>query len=168
MMIRKMLLLGVSVLLLSACGSSRNVVIDPVREAAGPFASVQLKEGESTIDLAADDKAYFEEKMSEYLSPHFVFGTSNELHIVYSFIGFEEGSRGKRWLAGGIGNWGEGSLVIQTQYMTADGKILSTINTDASISGGFFGGDIESTFKKAARKLSDYTIQQFAANKSKK
>jgi len=166
-MMRNTILSCVALLVLSACGSSRNVVIDPVREAVGPFTSVQLKEGDSTIDLAADDKAYFEQKMSEYLSPHFEFPASSELRIVYSFIGFEEGSRGKRWLAGGIGNWGEGSLVIQTQYMTADGKILSTINTDASINGGFFGGDIESTFKKAARKLSDYTIQQFAAKKSK-
>lgn len=147
--------------LLTACGTSKNVILESTTTSS-KFNSVRLIEGDSPVAVEDDDVAYFREKLQENLSEQFATGDGSELTITYRFIGFERGNRAKRYLSGGIGNWGEGGLVIQSVFSDGEGNELSKVNTDATIDSGFFGGDIQSTFKRAANKISEYAVANFA------
>jgi hypothetical protein len=159
--VRQILIAFILSLSLAACGGSRNIVIDPVESSSARFAGDWLYEDNSTVAIEDDEKAYFQKKLTEYLEPRLRLGDRDGLQMKYRLIGYDDGNRGKRWLAGFTG-WGEGSLVIQTVFMTPDGEELSTVNTDASISGGFFGGDIESTFKNGSRQDRGIRQRQFS------
>lgn len=148
-------------LLLSACGASKNVVIAPP-ESNNHFSSIRIVEQNSTVKVEENDTHYFREKLTEYLGDEFQQSNDDSLVLSYSFIGFDRGNRLKRYLSGGVGNWGEGGLVIQTTFRDPEGNELAKINTDASIDGGVFGGDIQSAFKKAAQKIAEFTTNNFS------
>lgn len=155
------LIITVFALLLCACGASKNVVVQvPVNSTK--YATISVVKGDSTVTVEDDDTLYFREKLMEYLGENFTPGEQQPLILTYRFIGFERGNRFKRYLSGGIGNWGEGGLVIQTTFNDIDGNELAVVNTDAEIGSGFFGGDIQSAFKKAAKKIAEFTALNFA------
>ncbi|TLS65257.1 hypothetical protein FEF65_13215 [Mariprofundus erugo] len=56
---------------------------------------------------------------------------------------------------------GRGTLLIQADFFDATGKKLSSVQTDAVISGGLLGGSFESAIDKAVEKLAEYAIANF-------
>jgi len=64
-------------------------------------------------------------------------------------------------MSGGIGNWGQGTLLIEANFFDASGKKISSIQTDAVIESGLFGGSFENALDLAAEKLSEYAVANF-------
>ncbi len=145
------------VAMLAGCGSARNIVTEPI---VTNYKSSDIEISSSPgVDIPGEARTYFDKVLKEKAHEHFAYG--NHLKMTYKFVSYEEGSRLKRYLSGGIGNWGEGTLLIQADFTDAQGKHLGSVRTDARISSGFFGGSIESALDMAAEKLVEYAVAHF-------
>jgi len=154
----KLVVLIVGVLLLAGCGSARNIVTSPT-ETIYKTEVIEISRGKSTVQVPDEFSAYFDGQLRKEV--HKSFGQGGKLRLEYRFISFDEGSRFKRYMSGGIGDWGQGTLMIQADFYDEGGKLLSTIQTDAVISGGLFGGSFESALDLAVEKLAEYAIANF-------
>ena len=81
------------------------------------------------------------------------------LTVKYGFIGYEEGSQAARYLAGPIA--GGAKMVIVAEFFDAEGNSLSKIQSEGTVSGGFFGGDSDSAINGAAKQIATYAKDNF-------
>ncbi|TLS72871.1 hypothetical protein FE236_13380 [Mariprofundus erugo] len=126
---------------------------------AMPFSARVQSSALITVSVPDEYIAYFDKAVRKEIFKS--FGNGSNLKMEYRFISFDEGSRFKRYLAGGIGDWGCGTLLIQADFFDATGKKLSSVQTEAVISGGLLGGSFESAIDKAVEKLAEYAIANF-------
>ena len=147
-----------SALLFAGCGSARNIVMAPA-DTSYRASAIEVNRAASTVQVPDEYTSYFDGKLREDVFKSFARG--NGIKLEYRFISFDEGSRFKRYLSGGIGNWGEGTLLIEANFLDGSGKKIGSIETDAVISGGMFGGSFENALDKAAEKLSSYAVANF-------
>lgn len=89
------------------------------------------------------------------------FTKGPKLTLNCRIIQFASGSQFKRWLAGGIGGYGEGSMTVEVRFMNSDGKEISKIQSDCKIGAGVFGGSIEEALGKCVEEISTYAQQNF-------
>lgn len=69
----------------------------------------------------------------------------DDLTISYRFIQFDQGNKFSRWLLGGLGNAGEGSVTIESKFFNREGKEIGKIQTEGKIGSGFLGGSFETS-----------------------
>lgn len=153
-------LLAAWVVLLAGCGAGRTLVVKPP-EMKLRAASVTAAEADSTVDVPADIKGEFQEKLTQLLYEEGAFQKGTDLEIKYRFIQFDPGNQFTRWFWGGIGNAGEGSLTVEAKYFDVAGHELSTIQAEGRIGSGAFGGDFSFAVGKAAEKIAEYTKVHF-------
>ena len=89
------------------------------------------------------------------------FTKGPNLTINCRIIQFASGSQFKRWLAGGIGGYGEGSMTVEVRFINSGGKEISKIQSDCKIGAGVFGGSIEEALSKCAEEIATYAQQNF-------
>ncbi|MGD8327059.1 MAG: hypothetical protein PVF65_09095 [Sphingomonadales bacterium] len=147
---------------LAACGSGQTVILERP-DAGAKYEQAYLVEGEHLADVSAEQVKEFHDYLDE-----FMFGekgvfekNENGFSVTYRFTSYSSGSRGKRYLSGGIGNWGEASAVIEVTFENPDGIQIGKINVEGRIGSGFFGGDAESTLKHAAREAAEYAVAHY-------
>jgi hypothetical protein len=145
---------------LGACGVGRAMIVKPP-EAKVRVSTVQVSEGNSPVAVPDEVKAALVSKLDQYLYGEDGFQKGSELQISYRFILFEPGNQFTRWFWGGIGNAGEGSLMIETKYLDPNSKELATVNVEGRIGSGFFGGAFSEAVDKAAEKIAEYTKTNF-------
>ncbi len=158
-MIKTHILLSLLVVsLLSGCGTARIVATDQpqVRYASS---NINIIRNNSAIQIPSDASSYFDEKLKEELMKNFSSG--NDLTLKYRFISFQEGDRLKRYISGGIGNWGEAAVIIEAEFFDNQGNKLGEIQIDGKISSGIFGGGINYALDRIVTELSNYVFSNF-------
>ena len=151
-------------LFLTACGTGRTMVMEPVAERKA-FANAKLERATDSVAVPEELRAMFIEEIrkdlygtAEAAGP---FTEGDGLTIRVKVVQFEGGSQFQRWLFGGIGNQGEASIQLLTEFFEGDTK-LSHIQTEGRIGSGVFGGSVQSAVEKAASEISDYAVSNFA------
>ena len=151
-------------LLLTACGTGRTMVMEPVAERK-VFSAAKLERADDSVEVPAELKTMFVEKLrgdlygtTERAGP---FSEGDGLTIRVKVVQFEAGSQFQRWFFGGIGNQGEASMQLLTEFFEGDRK-LANIHTEGRIGSGFFGGSVESAVGKAVSEISGFAAKNFA------
>lgn len=145
--------------MLSACGAGKLMVMDPAQAKKG--STITIKESDATAPVAPEASAAFRKKLGEIVHAPGAIPQGSDVTLSYRFVQYEEGSQFKRWLTGGIGNSGEGSLTVEAVYLDAAGKALGKVVAEGKIGSGFFGGSISSAVEKCAEQIGDYTLKNF-------
>jgi hypothetical protein len=146
--------------LTASCGVGRNMVVD-APETKIRAASANASETNSPVSVPTEVKSEFQSKLEQYLYKDGAFQKGSDLKIKYRFIQYEPGSQFSRWFFGGIGNAGEGSLMIEVKFFDSADKELSKIQTEGRIGSGFFGGSYSEALDKAAEKVAEYAKTNF-------
>ncbi len=147
-------------LVLSGCGAGKTLVLKPAEANVKVF-SVEVMEGASTVALPEDAHKAFRQYLENALYSEAAFQRGPGLKISYRFIQYDPGSQAARWVSGGIGNAGEGSVTVEAKYLRPSGEELATIQAEGKIGSGFFGGSFDLAMQKAAEKIGEYTKQNF-------
>ena len=148
-----------------SCTSSRTMVLNVPKEQIKAV-SISVMEEQGTVDVPTEVRNMFRDKLEKLLfigeqdsSPPFTKGS--DLHIHYRFIQFTAGSRFKRWLAGGIGGYGEGVMTVEARFFNPVGEEISKIQSEGKIGAGIFGGAIDGAVEKCAEEIVQYAKQNF-------
>ena len=157
---RKIILAAVAATMLSACASNSNIVVMENSRVAYSAQNVELIYDNATVDVEEGKL----EKLDEYMRAAFVergFTPGEDgLTVKYGFVGYDEGSQAMRYLVGGLA--GGAKMVIVAEYFDAEGNSLAKIQSEGTVSGGFFGGDSDSAINGAAKKIAGYAKDNFA------
>jgi uncharacterized protein DUF4410 len=146
-------------LVLAGCGTGKTMVMEPGESRKA--SSIAVVEGQSTVTVPAEATAMFKNKLDEMLFEKGGIKKGQDVTLTYRFVQFNEGSRFKRWLTGGIGNAGEGNLTIEVTYSDGSGKQLGKIVSEGKIGSGFFGGSSDNAIEKAAEEVASYTVDHY-------
>jgi len=149
-------------IVLAACGTGRTLVMEaPQRKA---FSAVTVMRADDTVPVPEEYRVQFSNKIRELL-----YGTKEKpgpftegegLTIRIKVVQFAEGSQFQRWFWGGIGNAGEGSMHIVTEFL--DGStVLAQTQMEGRIGSGFFGGSMREAVDKAAEEIAKYAVANF-------
>lgn len=150
-------------LVLAACGTGRTLVKEAPTEKKA-FQSAKATRSPDTVTVPEEYRKLFANKIRERL-----YGTKQKpgpftegdgLTIEIKVVQFDEGSQALRYLTGGIGNSGEGSLQVQAHFLD-NGKKLAEILIEGRIGSGLFGGSMGEAVDKAAEQIAKYAIDNF-------
>ena len=151
-------------LLLSACGTGRTMVMEPPAERKS-YASAMLERAADSVTVPEELRVMFRDQLRKKL-----YGTAEQpgpftegagLTIRVKIVQFEAGNQFERWFWGGIGNQGEASMQLLTEFLDGDRK-LAHIQTEGRIGSGFLGGSVKSAIEKATSEISAYAVENFA------
>jgi hypothetical protein len=155
---------GLVCLFLTACGTGRTMVMEPVSERR-TFDAARLERAADSVEVPEELRKLFIDKLradlygsAEKAGP---FVEGDGLTIRVKVVQFEGGSQFQRWFFGGIGNQGEASMQLLTEFFEGEKK-LANIQTEGRIGSGFFGGSVESAVGKAVGEISTYAVKHFA------
>ena len=147
------------------CTSGRTMVMNVPTERV-KATSVNIAEDPATVSVPPEVTNMFKEKLEGALLigeqgsvPPFSKGT--DLNIRYRFIQFTSGSQFKRWLAGGVGGYGEGVMTVEARFTNSSGKEISKIQSEGKIGAGVFGGAIDGAVEKCVEEVAKYAKQNF-------
>ena len=144
---------------LAGCGTGKTIVMDAGESRNA--SSVAIAEGQSTVTVPPEAVTTFRNKLDELLFKKGGVAQGQDVTLTYRFVQFNPGSQFARWLSGGIGNYGEGSLTIEVTYADQAGKPLGKIMSEGKIGSGFFGGSSDSAIERAAEEVASYTVTHF-------
>jgi len=147
------------------CTSGRTMVMNVPTEQMKAV-SLDLVEEQATVSVPSEVRNMFRDKLERMLfvgeqgsPPPFTKGTG--LSINYRFIQFTAGSQFKRWLAGGIGGYGEGVMTVEARFINSTGEEITKIQSEGKIGAGIFGGAIDGAVKECAEEVAQYAKQNF-------
>ena len=130
------MLLGVSV----GCGSGRTMVLDVPNQKVEAGA-VEIVRGESTVDVPEETLILFEEELRKNLyeakdGEEAPFVEGSDLKLEYCFIQYNKGDKFARYMWGGIGNAGEGTMTVQVRYLDSSDQEIAKIQSEGKIGSG--------------------------------
>src|SRR5690349_7905194 len=160
---KRSLIVGVA-LLLSACGTARTIVMDPVKTSTR-YARAELVENNPNVKVPAEVTQTFRSAVEKGLYEKGAFNRGQDLRVVYTFVSHNPGSQFERWFWGGIGNAGEGSVAVNVVYMDANGTELGKTQVEGRIGSGMFGGSYDEALHKAAEEVVKFTIDNFGTKR---
>lgn len=144
-----------SVLLLQGCGAGKITVLDPIN-AEEKAQSIRLKQDTHNVAVEKEKIEYFETQLKEKLYKELGKTEGDDITIKYRFVKFDEGSRFTRYLLVGLGNAGEGSLIIEFTFFNRKGIEIGKVSSEGKISAGFGGGSIDSAIDFAVKAITEY------------
>ena len=145
--------------LLVGCGASRSIILKPAENRHA--SSVEIAEAGSTVDVPEDMRQYFKEQVEKRLYGEAKFVKGSDLMISYRFTQYDAGSQLSRWLWGGIGNSGEGSITVEAKFVDEPGTELALIQAEGKIGSGMFGGGFKNAVERAAEQVARYAVEHF-------
>ncbi len=122
---------------------------------------VDFSEEEPTVNVPEKIRKTFQEKLNHLLYNEGAFQEGSDLKIKYRFVWYDPGNQFSRWFWGGLRNTGKGSLMVEAKYFDAAGEELAIIKVEGKIQSGFLGGPFDYALEKAAKKIVEYTKQNF-------
>jgi hypothetical protein len=158
-------LTGLMVVLSAGCGAGRTMVLDvPDRKVVAN--GVEIVRAESTVDIPVDVLIHFEKELRENLyekqnEKEAPFVEGSDLRLEYCFIQFDKGNQFSRYMWGGLGNSGEGTMTVQVRYVDNSNEEIAKIQSQGKIGSGFFGGSIKSAVNRCAEEITEYTVTNF-------
>jgi uncharacterized protein DUF4410 len=162
------LALGAAALLLSACGGSRDFRVEqPPSEAFASYGALQVQPFtiEEPRDAVVREKAL---KMAELLTNEVRdrlagrFDKGGRTLVVQGrLVGFDPGSQAARyWVGFGAG---EGSIVAEVTFLNESGKAVAKGAAWGTVSGGWFGGSLNSAGRRVAKAVVDFVNDNYDA-----
>lgn len=153
-------IIGLFALMIQGCGAGKLTVLDPINDSEKKQ-SIKVIEGKHTLAVPRESVDTFEKKFKErlYKETHLVEG--DDIKVVFKFIQYDEGSRFKRYLLGGLGNAGEGSITIELVFLKRDGSQIGKVHAEGKIGSGFAGGSIDSAVESAVEVATDFIKKSF-------
>jgi hypothetical protein len=148
------------IVFLGGCGAGRTMVMKPT-DVKQPFSSLEISEGNSTVAVPDEFKQGFAKELDKLIYEEGGFKKGSELKIKYRFIQFNPGSQFSRWMWGGLGSSGKGTLTVEAKFFDGTDKELATIQAEGEISSGAFGGSFDFAINKCATEIAEYTKQNF-------
>lgn len=165
---------AVGLLLLGACGSRTYYVMEPPKEAFSKFGSIEVKpftvDGISTLDpdkraKAMELAALIADQLRERLGPGYFPGTGKKLVVSGKLVGFDPGSQALRyWVGFGAGS---GEILAEAYFDAENGESVAKAMGKGSVSGGWFGGSLNSAGKRVAKAIVDFVDANHAAIKDR-
>ena len=159
------LLLAV-VMTVSGCGASGLMIIKSTPIGIEEVSVIQVNEIKS--DVYIPEKACEQirdivinklEKTSAFKS---VSKNSGKIVLDIKIISFDGGDQFARWFFGGIGDFGEGKIILETAYSNVASKNeIGKIRTEGSIKFGLFGGSVKTAYSNAVDEIVRYTVDHF-------
>lgn len=143
--------------ILSACGTGRIMVLEPVKLNQA-ITGVTIERDESTVTVPTEITDKFETHLREKLNEA-GFKDNKDLILHYRFIQMNEGSQFGRWFFGGIGNVGEGTLMTEIKYLDSNRQEIGKIQAEGKISSGVFGGGFDNAIESSIEEFVAYTKQ---------
>lgn len=157
---KRVVFAAVAALSLSACASSVLTVEQPYAGQAR-YQQAQLVYDDSSVSVDADNLEYTREHMKEAFfggeSP--IFTEGDGMTVRWRYVGFNEGSRVGRYLMPGIA--GGSKIVLEADFVDANGAVMSTVRGEASVGGGFAGGSNKTGIDKAVKEIAEYASAKF-------
>jgi hypothetical protein len=123
--------------------------------------TIQVAVGEHTVYVPTRTHNAFAENLADELYEEIRFGYGNGVTVRYRFTSFTEGNRFARFMFGGVGNAGESSIVIESEFIDPNGQVLSVIRTEGRIDSGFMGGGTSAALERAAEDIANYARANF-------
>lgn len=156
----KIVMASAVALSLSACANSSLTVERPY---TGGFrtASLTIEYDTSNVPVDQEDLDYTRDRMERafFGGDEPLFTRGEGMRVRYRYIGFNEGSQALRYLTGPIA--GGSRVVLEVDFIGANGEVLSTVRGEGSVSGGFFGGSNKSGIDKAIDEVAAYAADRF-------
>ena len=147
-------------LIVAACSTARTLVLQPV-EKNDHFNSAVLVEQFPTVDIPPGFARKIESVIRKGLYENGPFSNGMDLKIRYTFVSYDEGNPLARWFLAGIGNVGEGSVVVLVTYFNHLGQEIAQIQVEGLIKTGILGGSINRALEQAGDKIVEFTIDHF-------
>ena len=141
--------------ILSACGTGRVMVLEPVKINKS-ITGVTIERDQSTVDVPTEITDKFETHLRAKLDEA-GFKDNKDLTLHYRFIQVNEGSRFGRWFLGGIGNVGEGTLTTEIKYLDINRQEVGKVQAEGKIGSGAFGGGFDNAIESAIEEVVGYT-----------
>ncbi len=154
--------------LMAACGGSRDFRV--TQAPADPFRSygalqVQPFSIEEPRDPAVREKAIrmaalITSEVRERLSGRFEKG-GRPIVVQGRLVGFDPGSQAARyWIGFGAG---EGSIVAEVTFLNDSGTVVAKGAAWGTVSGGWFGGSLNSAGRRVAKAVVDFVDDNYDA-----
>lgn len=157
---KKILFAAAAAVALSGCASSMLSVEKPY---AGTqrFDTASVVYDESSVPVDADNLEYTKNKMEAafYEGESPIFTKGDGLTVKWRYVGFNEGSRLGRYMLPGIA--GGSKILLEADFVDADGTVLSTVRGEAEVGGGFAGGSNKTGIDKAVKEIATYAAAKF-------
>jgi len=148
-------------LIVYLCGcAGKTLVLKPL-ETKQQFHSVEISEGNSTVNVPTDVKQVFLQKLETFIYEEGGFQKGRDLSIKCGFTQYNRGNQFTRWLTGGIGGAGKGSVMIEAKFINQTDQELAIIQVEGEISSGGLGGDFEYALFQCAKAIAKYTMRNF-------
>jgi hypothetical protein len=148
-------------LIVAACSTARTLVLQPV-DKNDHFNSAVLVEQFPAVDIPPGFARKIESVIRKGLYENGPFSDGMDLKIRYTFVSFDVGIPVARWFLAGIGNVGEGSVVVLVTYFNHLGQEIAQIQVEGLIKTGILGGSINRALEKAGDKIVEFTIENFS------
>lgn len=162
---KQFVLICVAALVVSACGTSRNIVENNTAEHVR-VRTFQIQHTNDTVYVPQRTQNRFHEVLANEFYRNAGFSYGDGITVRYRFVSLTQGNRAMRFLAGGIGNAGQASLVIESEFLDENGTVLATIQTEGRIDSGLLGGSYNSAMERAAEEITAYARENFYARYS--
>jgi len=148
-------------LIVYLCGcAGKTSVLKPL-ETKQHFYSVEISEGNSTVNVPADVKQEFLQYLETFIYEDGEFQKGRDLSIKYGFTQYNRGNQFTRWLSGGIGGAGKGTVTIEAKFINQTDQELAIIQVEGEISSGGLGGGFEYALFQCAKAIAKYTMRNF-------
>ena len=109
----------------------------------------------------AELEQYMQKAINRELEKQKIYG--DDLKIYCEIAHYDEGNRALRYFVG-FGAGSATSTIRNNLIDTENNETLSTIETQATLSMGVFGGDAKQTISDSAKKVVDYFKKKFLKN----
>lgn len=160
MIFRNIALVGALVWTVAGCANSSLLVERPY---AGSFRtmSAMVVANTSTVTVDQENLDYTQRELEEAFfggdTP--LFARGNGMTVRYRYLGFDEGSQALRYLTGPIA--GGSKVVLEVEFVSPDGQVLSVVRGEGTVAGGFFGGSNKSGIDMAIEEIATYAEERF-------
>jgi len=151
----------VAIFFLTACGSGRVIEMGSKNSSAclKKYNSIIIEEVPSITAVPKEASEEFAHSLAKRLYEVTKFQKGDELILKYKFVSYNEGSQVARWFLGGIGNAGEGSLIVEVTYMDKEGNELGKIQSEGRIGSGLFGGSFGHAIDCAVEEIANHAAR---------
>ena len=148
---------------LSACNSTRTVVLDPAPPSTAEFTSVELKRERFINSVTNEDAGAFERWVLDDFEGLQTEG-GRKLQVEYRILCVSSDDPLGHWFNAG-GEGGEDVVTVEVVFRDDTRKELARIQTLGYIKGGLFGGGLEDTLEESADEVAEYVLANFLAPK---
>jgi hypothetical protein len=125
--------------ILSACGASKDSVIQPLSDDVFDNPRYAIQQEETSVEVPQKFVFAFEASLMRRLGEEgFSFGDS-EKTLVYRFVDFDEGSRALRYFVG-LGA-GSSKMTVEVEFRDAEGRVRGQVRSQGVLGMGFLGGE---------------------------